>query len=175
MIMRRPAAQCLALALLMCAPATILAAQTSADDPFAELGPPKPEDEAETKPKPEGAPTDRLEDAPKPEEPKPEPVASIPGVQVTLRGIDKLTGELKTIEAPAPGKVTLWRLEITVAACFRRPAERAPESSAFLQIEDTKTAPATRLFSGWMFASSPALSAMDHPRYDVWVLNCKTP
>lgn len=128
------------------------------------------------------------------------PAESTPGVTVTLRAIDKLRGEVDTIEVPVGEAATLWRMEIYVRACYRRTEERAPESSVFLQIIDTKHVRPIRslasqaypvsplvtavtrsaapdydnpvVFSGWMFASSPALSAMDHPRYDVWVLSC---
>ena len=129
--------------------ASSASAQTDDLDPFAELGPPRGAGAIDAS-------------------------ASIPGVRVQLRGIDKLTGEVQTIDAEVARSVQLWRLEIKVEACFRRPAERAPESSVFLQIFDTKDSPAEQLFSGWMFASSPALSAMDHARYDVWVISCIT-
>jgi hypothetical protein len=59
-------------------------------------------------------------------------------------------------------------------ACDKRPPEETPESAAFLQVVEQKPGeqPVTR-FSGWMFASSPALSAMEHPVYDLWVLDCE--
>ena len=65
-------------------------------------------------------------------------------------------------------------LTILVHACKKRPPEEPPESAAFLEIDekrpgDTQT---RRVFSGWMFASSPALSAMEHPVYDINVLDC---
>lgn len=103
-----------------------------------------------------------------------EEAVSIPGVAVTLRGLDKLSGRVETIEGLVGDVVMYERLEINVKACYSRSAARAPEASVFMQIYDTKYDPARRSFSGWMFASSPALSAMDHPRYDVWVLSCKT-
>ena len=96
------------------------------------------------------------------------------GTSVKLRGLDKLTGQVETIEAPV-GQIAIYeRLQLDVKACYARTAARAPESSVFLQILDTKDDPPRLAFSGWMFASSPALSAMDHPRYDVWVLSCNT-
>ena len=96
------------------------------------------------------------------------------GTAVQLRGLDKLTGRVETIDAVV-GQVAMYeRLQLDVKACYARTASRAPESSVFLQILDTKDEPPQVAFSGWMFASSPALSAMDHPRYDVWVLSCKT-
>ena len=66
-------------------------------------------------------------------------------------------------------------LSIEVAACRKAPPEDPPESAAFLKIVDAKPGEAKqRVFSGWMFASSPALSAMDHPVYDIWVIDCSS-
>jgi len=66
-------------------------------------------------------------------------------------------------------------LEITVRRCYKAPPEEPPEAAAFLEIVDVRPdSPEVLLFSGWMFASSPAVSALEHPVYDVWVLSCKT-
>ena len=66
-------------------------------------------------------------------------------------------------------------LEIIVRTCQKTPPEEPPESAAFLEIRDAKPGEAAVvLFTGWMFASSPALSALEHPVYDVWVLDCLT-
>lgn len=99
---------------------------------------------------------------------------SVKGDLVVMRGLDKLTGRVETFDAPIGESVTYERLRIVVQACNRRTAARAPDSTAFVQVYDTKYEEETLAFSGWMFASSPALSAMDHSRYDVWVLSCKT-
>ena len=64
-------------------------------------------------------------------------------------------------------------LEITPRTCSKRPPEETPEVTAFLEISDLKAdGTKKKLFSGWMFASSPALSALEHPVYDVWVIDC---
>ncbi|MEL6279666.1 MAG: DUF2155 domain-containing protein [Pseudomonadota bacterium] len=99
---------------------------------------------------------------------------SVSGDVVVMRGLDKLTGRVETFEAPIGGVVTYERLRIEAKACNRRTENRAPDSTAFIQVFDTKYDEEVIAFSGWMFASSPALSAMDHSRYDVWVLSCKT-
>ena len=93
-----------------------------------------------------------------------------------LQGLDKTTAHISKFEAPIDKPVTFGTLTITARACKKRPPEEPPESAAFLEIEDKRPGDAEpkRLFSGWMFASSPALSAMDHPVYDVGVLDCKT-
>src|SRR3546814_9274341 len=59
-------------------------------------------------------------------------------------------------------------------SCDKKPPEEPPESTAFLEIVDVRPdAPTVELFTGWMFASSPAISALEHPVYDVWVVDCK--
>jgi hypothetical protein len=64
-------------------------------------------------------------------------------------------------------------LTITARYCYSTPASETPETSAFLQIEDHRPDQAAkRVFSGWMYASSPGLHGMEHPLYDVWVINC---
>ncbi len=91
-----------------------------------------------------------------------------------LQGMDKVTARVSTIEAPVGEVVKFGALEIIVRTCNKRPPEETPESAAFLDIwEVHKGEAAVSLFRGWMFASSPALSAMEHPVYDVWVLDCK--
>ena len=93
-----------------------------------------------------------------------------------LRGLDKTTARMQTFDAPVGGTVQFGRLAITVRQCQKHPPEEPPESAAFLVVNETRpgdTAPTT-VFSGWMFASSPALSALQDPVYDVWVLDCRT-
>ena len=90
-----------------------------------------------------------------------------------LQGLDKVTARVLTIEAPVGEVVTFGALEIIARTCDKRPPEETPESSAFLDIWEVRHGePAVSLFRGWMFASSPALSGMEHPVYDVWVLDC---
>ena len=90
-----------------------------------------------------------------------------------LQGLDKVTARVSKIEAPIGQTVRFGSLEIIVRHCDKRPPEETPESAAFLDIWEVRPGEAARdLFRGWMFASSPALSAMEHPVYDVWVLDC---
>ena len=90
-----------------------------------------------------------------------------------LQGLDKVTARISTLQVPLDEPVRFGSLEITVHACYRTPPTEPPESTAFVEITDNR-ANGTRIqaFSGWMFASSPALSAMEHPVYDVWVVDC---
>jgi len=91
-----------------------------------------------------------------------------------LQGLDKVTARVQTIEAPVGVPVHFGSLEIIARACKKRRPEDQPESAAFLDIWELRPgAPAATLFRGWMFASSPALSAMEHPVYDLWVLDCR--
>jgi hypothetical protein len=91
-----------------------------------------------------------------------------------LQGLDKVTARISTFEAPVGGKVRFGTLEITVHSCQKRPPEEPPESAALLEIREVRHNEApVALFSGWMFASSPALHALEHPVYDVWVKDCE--
>jgi len=92
---------------------------------------------------------------------------------VVLRGLDKITSRVSTFEALVGEPVEFGPLVIVARHCDKRPPEETPESAAFLEIDDRKLGQLpVRLFTGWMFASSPALSALEHPVYDLWVLDC---
>jgi hypothetical protein len=103
------------------------------------------------------------------------PAHAIQMEEAVLQGLDKITARISTIEVAVGETVSFGSLQITVQACDKRPPEETPESAAFLQVVEQKPGeqPVTR-FSGWMFASSPALSAMEHPVYDLWVLDCES-
>jgi hypothetical protein len=100
------------------------------------------------------------------------PVASEPGDIALLRALDKMTGRTTTFELGVGEIRDYERLAITLRACRHPAPGDPPDAYAYLDIRDRR--PGTPSFSGWMFASSPALSALDHPRYDVWVLSCRT-
>ena len=101
------------------------------------------------------------------------PALALEGDGAVLQGLDKVTARVSTLEAPLNKPVQFGTLEITVQRCTKASAEEAPESSAFLVIRDIKlNEPPVELFRGWMMASSPALSALEHPVYDVWVKDC---
>ena len=92
---------------------------------------------------------------------------------VKLQSLDKVTARTMTFEVKVGTTVKFGPIYIKVQSCRKAPPIAAPESAAFLQIwEVTKKDESKWIYSGWMFASSPALSAMDHPIYDVWVLDC---
>jgi hypothetical protein len=91
-----------------------------------------------------------------------------------LQGLDKVTARISTFEAPVDRPVDFGPLEILVRACHKTPPTEAPEAIAFLEIAAIEPdRPRENLYSGWMFASSPAVAAMEHPVYDVWVKDCR--
>jgi hypothetical protein len=97
-----------------------------------------------------------------------------------LQGLDKVTARISPLRAPLGIPTYFGSLEIVARACRKTPPTEPPESAAFLEIRELPpasdlTAPPTDLFSGWMFASSPAVSALEHPVYDVWVVDCEEP
>jgi len=96
-----------------------------------------------------------------------------------LQGLDKTTARVSRFDAPVDKAVRFGTLVITVEACVKKPPEEPPETAAFLIIDEVRPGDAnnvvsTRVFSGWMFASSPAVSALEDPIYDINVLDCKS-
>ncbi len=93
---------------------------------------------------------------------------------VVLQGLDKITARISTFDAPVGEAVRFGSLEIVARRCHKTPPEEPPERAAFLEVTDIRPdSPAVELFTGWMFASSPAISGLEHPVYDVWVIDCK--
>jgi len=101
------------------------------------------------------------------------------GVAV-LRGLDKVTARIDVLEAPVNQEIRFGSLAIRARACYETPPTEPPESAAFLEIDDLGPTPDTSetresAFVGWMFASTPGISALEHPVYDVWVIDCRNP
>jgi hypothetical protein len=97
-------------------------------------------------------------------------VASSPGA--LLRGLDKVSGAVTDLDLSVGETVQLGRLAVTLEDCRYPVSDPAGDAYALLLIEaEGMSGPA---FEGWMIASSPALSALDHPRYDVWVMRCRS-
>jgi len=105
-------------------------------------------------------------------------------------GLDKITARITRLEADIGTRVQFGTLEILAQTCNKRPPEETPETTAFVEVFDVGTTLASelqeeggvtpmmpsepeRIFSGWMFASSPGLNAVEHPVYDVWLIDCK--
>ncbi|NKD45162.1 DUF2155 domain-containing protein [Haematospirillum jordaniae] len=91
-----------------------------------------------------------------------------------LRWLDKAAARVQTMEVEVNRTFQIQALQIIARACVERPPEEPPESAVFLDVWENKAnQPAVEVFRGWMYASSPGLSAMEHPVYDIWVLDCK--
>ncbi|MEO5373864.1 MAG: DUF2155 domain-containing protein [Alphaproteobacteria bacterium] len=91
-----------------------------------------------------------------------------------MRWIDKVVARVSTVDAPVGETVQVGTLRIIVRACVTRPPEETPESAAFLDVSEAKPGePLAEVFRGWMFASSPGLSALEHPVYDLWLIECR--
>jgi hypothetical protein len=94
-------------------------------------------------------------------------------------GLDKITGRIVKFEAQIGETVQFGTLQITPRSCYTKPQTETPQTVGFVQVDeiaaDAKTVDAKtkRIFSGWMFASSPGLNGVEHPVYDVWLLDCK--
>jgi hypothetical protein len=94
------------------------------------------------------------------------------GTGAELRGLDKINGDAIDMTLATGESAALGDLEVTLGEC-RYPAEDAAgDAFAYLTVRDPRTD--QPVFEGWMIASSPALNAMEHARYDVWVLRCRT-
>ena len=119
-----------------------------------------------------------------------------PAGAAKLRALDKITGNSTDISARVGQSIDHGRLKVAVRACYQSSPQDAPEAAAFLEIYSTAPPKAQKtpnpiadsnmhrgaqpigenglLFSGWMYASSPGLNALEHPTYDVWVISCST-
>ena len=109
-----------------------------------------------------------------------------PYAYAVLQTLDKLTGRTETVTVKVGKAVAVGPLFLDVKTCQKTPPTEQPESVAFIQVWEAKpqsiskdaeqktasSAASQWVFSGWMFASSPAVSAMDHPIYDVWLKEC---
>lgn len=93
---------------------------------------------------------------------------------LVIQALDKVTARVSVLKIALGEPAHFGTLTITSRSCYKAPEEEAPEVAAFLEVVEDRAdeEPVTR-FSGWMFASSPALSAMEHPVYDLVVLDCE--
>ena len=97
------------------------------------------------------------------------------GRVATMQALDKITARISTLSAPVGEARQFGTLEVMVRRCAFHPPEETPENAAFVVIRDLGYDPsvaAAEVFSGWMFSSSPAISALEHPVYDITLLAC---
>jgi hypothetical protein len=92
----------------------------------------------------------------------------------TFEGLDKITGRIISFDVAVGETVQFGSLQLTPRICYSRPPTEAPNSTSFIEVNDvTFTNEYRRIFTGWVFASSPGLHAVEHPIYDVWLTDCK--
>ena len=94
------------------------------------------------------------------------------GTGAVLRGLDKVNGKTTDLDMGNGTSLAFGRLVVSLGEC--RYPEGNPSGDAYAFVTIRETGKSEMVFSGWMIGSSPALSALDHPRYDVWVTRCKT-
>lgn len=89
-------------------------------------------------------------------------------------GIDKITGRIITFDVYIDETVQFGALQVTPRVCYSRPEAEEPKTDSFVEVDEiTLDRKIRRIFTGWMFAESPGLNAVEHPIYDVWLKQCK--
>ncbi len=89
-------------------------------------------------------------------------------------GLDKITGRIISFEVGINETVQFGSLQLTPRVCYSRPSTEAPNTNSFIEVDEINASNEfKRIFSGWVFASSPGLSAIEHPVYDLWLAECK--
>ena len=104
------------------------------------------------------------------------PSQKIPNKGALFSGLDKITGRIIRFDAAIGETVQFGALQVTARICYTRPPTETPNTDAFIEVDEvTLQGDVKRIFTGWMFASSPGLHAVEHPIYDVWLTDCKDP
>jgi hypothetical protein len=89
-------------------------------------------------------------------------------------GLDKITGRIIAFDVYMDETVQFGALQVTPRVCYTRPPTEEPRTDAFVEVDEiTLNRKVQRIFTGWMFAASPGLNAVDHAVYDVWLTDCK--
>jgi len=97
----------------------------------------------------------------------------IPTNAALMQAMDKVTGRVNKITVPVKSKITFGDFSLVLRACKKRPAEETPENFAFIDVTDKSFgAEEYNIFRGWIVSSTPGISAIEHPIYDVWLLEC---
>jgi hypothetical protein len=97
------------------------------------------------------------------------------GVAV-FSALDKVTARIQKLEIPLNETVTFGQLKVTPRACYSRPPTEQPKTTSFVEVDEVQLdGKEKRIFSGWMFAESPGLNAVEHPVFDVWLTECEKP
>jgi hypothetical protein len=91
-----------------------------------------------------------------------------------LQALDKVTARVSTLRVPVGQPASFGTLTVTVRACQARPADEVPDASAWIEIADSR--PPTNgapVFRGWMFANAPGVNMLQHPVYDIRLIECR--
>jgi len=122
--------------------------------------------QAAPQPAPETPPSDELVVQP--------PEQKIANPTAVFSGLDKITGRTISFDVAINETVQFGALQVTPRVCYSRPPTETPRTDAFVAVDEvTLQGEVRRIFTGWMFASSPGLHAVEHPIYDVWLTECK--
>ena len=102
------------------------------------------------------------------------PAQKIANPTAVFSGLDKITGRIINFEVAINETVRFGALEVTPRVCYTRPPTMSPNTDGFIEVDElTLQGELRRIFTGWMFAASPGLNAVEHPIYDVWLTDCK--
>jgi hypothetical protein len=97
------------------------------------------------------------------------------GVAV-FSALDKVTARTSKFEVPLNSTVQFGALKVTPRVCYSRPPEEQPKTTSFVEVDEIQLdGQEKRIFTGWMFAESPGLNAVEHPVFDVWLTDCEKP
>jgi hypothetical protein len=124
-------------------------------------------------------PTQPRQARPQPAEPQPSEAVTPPSPKIAnptavFSGLDKITGRIITFDVAVNETVQFGALQVTPRVCYTRPPTETPNTDGFLEVDEvTLQGEVRRIFTGWMFAASPGLHAVEHPIYDVWLVDCK--
>ncbi|MGE0038972.1 MAG: DUF2155 domain-containing protein [Xanthobacteraceae bacterium] len=104
------------------------------------------------------------------------PAQKIVNKGALFSGLDKITGRIINFDVSIGETVQFGALQVTPRACYTRPPTETPNTDAFVEVDEvTLQGEVKRIFTGWMFAASPGLHGVEHPIYDVWLSDCKSP
>ena len=102
------------------------------------------------------------------------PAQKIVNSAALFSGLDKITGRIISFDANVGETVQFGALQLTPRACYTRPATETSNTDAFVEVDEvTLQGEVRRIFTGWMYASSPGLHGVEHPIYDLWLTDCK--
>jgi hypothetical protein len=104
------------------------------------------------------------------------PQQRIANKSALFSGLDKITGRIISFDVAIGETVQFGALQVTPRTCFTRPTTETQNTDAFIEVEEvTLQGEVRRIFTGWVFAASPGLHAVEHPIYDIWLTDCKSP